>query len=170
MLNTVHRPREAEEAPRRECRPLLHDQSAASRRLDHGNEWCFPFHFSSFSPSSPVPLHADHTPIQSTGFCGFMSILSSLRYALGPPDDHTHIYIALALIPAGLFFDFMDGKVARWRKKSSLMGQELDSLADLVGAPPLLLCSRVTCPPAGSPSFPRSPPRINRNYIDTHNP
>jgi len=31
-----------------------------------------------------------------------------------------------------LFFDFMDGKVARWRKKSSLMGQELDSLADLV--------------------------------------
>lgn len=26
----------------------------------------------------------------------------------------------------------MDGKVARWRGKSSLMGQELDSLADLV--------------------------------------
>lgn len=26
----------------------------------------------------------------------------------------------------------MDGKVARWRKKSSMMGQELDSLADLV--------------------------------------
>lgn len=36
------------------------------------------------------------------------------------------------LMPLGLFFDFMDGKVARWRKKSSLMGQELDSLADLV--------------------------------------
>lgn len=35
-------------------------------------------------------------------------------------------------MPLGLFFDFMDGKVARWRKKSSLMGQELDSLADLV--------------------------------------
>ena len=35
-------------------------------------------------------------------------------------------------MPFGLFFDFMDGKVARWRKKSSLMGQELDSLADLV--------------------------------------
>ncbi|KAJ0351715.1 hypothetical protein KNSL1_003037 [Colletotrichum chrysophilum] len=26
----------------------------------------------------------------------------------------------------------MDGKVARWRKKSSMMGQELDSLADLI--------------------------------------
>lgn len=35
-------------------------------------------------------------------------------------------------MPFGLFFDFFDGKVARWRNKSSLMGQELDSLADLV--------------------------------------
>ena len=61
-----------------------------------------------------------------------MSILSSLRYCLGPADDHTNMYIALAFIPFGLFFDFMDGKVARWRGKSSLMGQELDSLADEV--------------------------------------
>ena len=35
-------------------------------------------------------------------------------------------------MPFGLFFDFFDGKVARWRQKSSLMGQELDSLADLI--------------------------------------
>lgn len=33
---------------------------------------------------------------------------------------------------AGLLFDFMDGKVARWRKETSMLGQELDSLADLV--------------------------------------
>lgn len=33
---------------------------------------------------------------------------------------------------AGLMFDFLDGKVARWRKSSSMLGQELDSLADLV--------------------------------------
>ena len=33
---------------------------------------------------------------------------------------------------AGLMFDFLDGKVARWRKSTSLLGQELDSLADLV--------------------------------------
>ena len=61
-----------------------------------------------------------------------MSILSSLRYCLGTASDHTNIYVALAFIPLGLFFDFMDGKVARWRGKSSLMGQELDSLADEV--------------------------------------
>ena len=66
------------------------------------------------------------------GFCGFMSIISSMRYCLGPPDSYAPIWAALAFMPFGLFFDFMDGKVARWRKKSSLMGQELDSLADLV--------------------------------------
>lgn len=68
-----------------------------------------------------------------SGFCGVMSIFSSLRYCLNPdPTDFTNIWWALSLMPCGLFFDFMDGKVARWRKKSSLMGQELDSLADLV--------------------------------------
>ncbi|MCJ1469829.1 CDP-diacylglycerol-serine O-phosphatidyltransferase [Pseudocyphellaria aurata] len=66
------------------------------------------------------------------GFCGFMSILSSMRYCLGPSDSYGPIWAALAFMPFGLFFDFMDGKVARWRGKSSLMGQELDSLADLV--------------------------------------
>jgi CDP-diacylglycerol---serine O-phosphatidyltransferase len=67
------------------------------------------------------------------GFCGIMSIFSSLRYCLGnDPSDFGNLWLALAFMPFGLFFDFMDGKVARWRKKASLMGQELDSLADLV--------------------------------------
>jgi CDP-diacylglycerol--serine O-phosphatidyltransferase len=61
-----------------------------------------------------------------------MSVFSSLRYCIGDPTDHTNLYLALGFVPLGLFFDFMDGKVARWRKKASLMGQELDSLADLV--------------------------------------
>jgi CDP-diacylglycerol---serine O-phosphatidyltransferase len=61
-----------------------------------------------------------------------MSILSSMRYCLSDSGDLTNIWLAFAFMPFGLFFDFFDGKVARWRKKSSLMGQELDSLADLV--------------------------------------
>jgi len=62
-----------------------------------------------------------------------MSIFSSLRYCLNhDPSDFTNLWLALSFMPCGLFFDFMDGRVARWRKKSSLMGQELDSLADLV--------------------------------------
>ena len=62
-----------------------------------------------------------------------MSVLSSMRYCLGDPTEFSNIWAALGFIPFGLFFDFMDGKIARWRRKSSLMGQELDSLADLVG-------------------------------------
>ena len=57
-----------------------------------------------------------------------------MRYCLGAPSDLTNLYLAFVFMPLGLFFDLFDGKVARWRKKSSLMGQELDSLADLVCA------------------------------------
>lgn len=55
-----------------------------------------------------------------------------MRYMSGAPGELGNVWAALAFMPFGLFFDFFDGKVARWRKKSSLMGQELDSLADLV--------------------------------------
>jgi len=77
-------------------------------------------------------LHLADLITELNGFCGVMSIFSSMRYCLGPPSSHGNLWAALAFMPFGLFFDFMDGKVARWRKKSSLMGQELDSLADLV--------------------------------------
>lgn len=77
-------------------------------------------------------LHLADFITELNGFCGVMSILSSMRYCLGSPSAHGNLWAALAFMPFGLFFDFMDGKVARWRKKSSLMGQELDSLADLI--------------------------------------
>ncbi|KAF2466787.1 CDP-diacylglycerol--serine O-phosphatidyltransferase [Lindgomyces ingoldianus] len=77
-------------------------------------------------------LHLADFITELNGFCGVMSVFSSLRYCIGDPNDHTNLYLALSFIPLGLFFDFMDGKVARWRKKASLMGQELDSLADLI--------------------------------------
>ena len=70
--------------------------------------------------------------IKCTNFGAVMSILSSLRYCLADPQDLTNLWLAFFFMPFGLFFDFFDGKVARWRNKSSLMGQELDSLADLV--------------------------------------
>jgi phosphatidylserine synthase len=45
------------------------------------------------------------------GFCGVMSIFSSLRYCLGDPNDYTNLWFALGFMPFGLFFDFFDGKV-----------------------------------------------------------
>lgn len=43
-----------------------------------------------------------------------------------------HVYIACALISAALVFDVLDGRVARWRQRSSAMGRELDSLSDVI--------------------------------------
>ncbi|KAK0724802.1 hypothetical protein B0H67DRAFT_115488 [Lasiosphaeris hirsuta] len=77
-------------------------------------------------------MHLADLITELNGLCGVMSIFSSLRYCLGDPTSLGNIYAALAFLPLGLFFDFFDGKVARWRNKSSLMGQELDSLADLI--------------------------------------
>jgi CDP-diacylglycerol--serine O-phosphatidyltransferase len=65
------------------------------------------------------------------GVCGSFSIFSSAHYLL--TKDETYLWSALTFPLAGLVFDFLDGKVARWRNSTSLLGQELDSLADLVG-------------------------------------
>ena len=64
------------------------------------------------------------------GFCGAFSLFSTARYLLSKDKDH--LWAALSFPFGGLFFDFLDGKVARWRNSASLLGQELDSLADLV--------------------------------------
>ena len=43
-----------------------------------------------------------------------------------------HLYYACALIPLALIFDVLDGRIARWRQQSSVLGRELDSLADII--------------------------------------
>ncbi|KAI8994817.1 phosphatidylserine synthase [Pilobolus umbonatus] len=64
------------------------------------------------------------------GMCGVQSVLSSMRYLTS--NNVNDLYAAMIFMPLGMLFDFMDGKVARWRNNSSLLGQELDSLADLI--------------------------------------
>ncbi len=52
-----------------------------------------------------------------------------------------HVHYACALVLAALVFDVFDGRVARWRQSSSLLGRELDSLADVIsfGVAPALI-------------------------------
>lgn len=71
--------------------------------------------------------------------CGIGSIFSTMTYVLS--DDITHIYYAAALVFAALVFDVLDGRIARWRNKSSALGRELDSLADIIsfGVAPAIL-------------------------------
>jgi CDP-diacylglycerol---serine O-phosphatidyltransferase len=61
---------------------------------------------------------------------GTASILAIMSYLTTP--EYWRVYLALALIPVALIFDILDGRVARWRHKNSVFGQELDSLADIV--------------------------------------
>jgi CDP-diacylglycerol--serine O-phosphatidyltransferase len=71
--------------------------------------------------------------------CGIGSIFSTMTFVL--TNAVQHIYYAAALVLAALVFDVLDGRIARWRNKSSAMGRELDSLADVIsfGVAPAIL-------------------------------
>ena len=62
--------------------------------------------------------------------CGVGALFSVMTYL--ETNDVRHVYFAGALVLAALVFDVLDGRIARWRQKSSPMGQELDSLADVI--------------------------------------
>jgi CDP-diacylglycerol--serine O-phosphatidyltransferase len=62
--------------------------------------------------------------------CGTAAIFSTITYV--QTTYVGHIYFACALVFLALVFDVLDGRVARWRQKSSTMGRELDSLADVI--------------------------------------
>lgn len=63
-------------------------------------------------------------------FCGTGAILASMHYVAD--KNRTSIIIAFILLPLALVCDALDGHVARWRRKSSPLGGDLDSLADVV--------------------------------------
>jgi len=71
--------------------------------------------------------------------CGIGAVFSTMTYL--ETKFVMHLYIACALIFAALVFDILDGRIARWRQKSSAMGRELDSLADVIsfGVAPAML-------------------------------
>ncbi|WP_241673185.1 CDP-alcohol phosphatidyltransferase family protein [Lacisediminimonas profundi] len=46
--------------------------------------------------------------------------------------DVFHVYMVAFLVFLALVFDVLDGRIARWRQKSSALGRELDSLADVI--------------------------------------
>ena len=71
--------------------------------------------------------------------CGTGALFSTMTYlrtgAVG------QVAIAGGLIAAAFVFDILDGRIARWRRKSSAMGRELDSLSDVIsfGVAPAVL-------------------------------
>ena len=63
-------------------------------------------------------------------FCGTGAIFAAMRFLQdGRVRD---LLIGMALIPLAFVLDALDGRVARWRQTQSLLGRELDSLADVI--------------------------------------
>ncbi|MFT4246974.1 MAG: phosphatidylcholine/phosphatidylserine synthase [Pseudomonas sp.] len=66
----------------------------------------------------------------ANAFCGTGAIFAAMRFL---QEGHRgDLLFGMALIPAAFVFDALDGRVARWRKSSSTLGRELDSLADVI--------------------------------------
>ena len=62
--------------------------------------------------------------------CGTGALFSMMTYL--QTADVRHIYFACGMVLAAAVFDVLDGRIARWRQKTSAMGRELDSLADII--------------------------------------
>jgi CDP-diacylglycerol---serine O-phosphatidyltransferase len=63
-------------------------------------------------------------------FSGTAAILTAMSYVA--TGDRRAIWASLVLLPVALICDALDGSVARWRRRASPLGADLDSLADIV--------------------------------------
>ena len=66
----------------------------------------------------------------ANGCCGTAAIFVAMEHVREARADT--VYVAGLLVVAALFFDVMDGRIARWRHDTSPLGRELDSLADVI--------------------------------------
>lgn len=75
----------------------------------------------------------------ANAFSGMGAILAVLKHLV--TGERMWLYVAFVLLPCALVFDVLDGRIARWRHEQSMLGQELDSLADCVsfGVAPAVL-------------------------------
>jgi CDP-diacylglycerol--serine O-phosphatidyltransferase len=64
------------------------------------------------------------------GFCGAGAVLALMQYVAA--QQPRWLWLALGMFPLALLLDFADGRVARWRRRSSTLGADLDSLADVI--------------------------------------
>jgi len=61
---------------------------------------------------------------------GTGSVLAVMHHLVS--RDPLPLWIAFALLPIALVLDYLDGRVARWRRQSSPLGAHLDSLSDSI--------------------------------------
>lgn len=100
--------------------------------------------------------------------CGFAAIFYASRYpsrddelARMAIDFAPSLAIAASLIFVGMVFDALDGRIARLTRQTSELGEQLDSMADMVtfGAAPAFLVIQLVV--IGTPFFDESHPKWN---------
>jgi len=62
--------------------------------------------------------------------CGVAGVFLAMQYMSS--GALAHFLWAAAMAPLAFAFDWLDGRVARWRQQHSAFGRELDSLADVI--------------------------------------
>jgi CDP-diacylglycerol--serine O-phosphatidyltransferase len=62
--------------------------------------------------------------------CGVAALFAVMSYLQS--QDVLHLLFGCVLILLAFVLDVFDGRVARWRQQTSLLGRELDSLADVI--------------------------------------
>jgi CDP-diacylglycerol--serine O-phosphatidyltransferase len=75
-------------------------------------------------------LHLADVLTLANAACGLAAVFFAMHYMSSRLP--AHFFAATALSPAALLFDWFDGRVARWRHEPSVLGRELDSLADII--------------------------------------
>ena len=66
----------------------------------------------------------------ANAFCGMGAVFAAMSAM--EAQSARGLLAACFFIPLALFFDVLDGNIARWRQANSAMGRELDSLADII--------------------------------------
>ena len=66
----------------------------------------------------------------ANAFCGTGAVFAAMRFL--QDGERGYLLFGMALIPLAFIFDALDGRIARWRKSSSTLGRELDSLSDVI--------------------------------------
>jgi CDP-diacylglycerol--serine O-phosphatidyltransferase len=62
--------------------------------------------------------------------CGLAGVFLAMHYVAA--DSASLFLLAAAMAPAAFAFDVLDGRIARMRHQHSVLGRELDSLADVI--------------------------------------
>ncbi len=72
---------------------------------------------------------ADFFTLGNAG-CGVAAVFFAMLYM--ESESVTHIFSSAGMMVAAFVFDVLDGRIARWRHEHSVLGRELDSLADVL--------------------------------------